>query len=195
MKRKLAAVLACRNKGKRLFGKPLQNLDIRSSWTILDQIILTLKNINIIDEIVLAISVGVENKCFLEYARNKELKFIEGHEIDVLQRLNLGLKHVEATDLFRVTSESPFLYTQPVKKAWEIHVSQSNDATFFDDIIDGCGFEIITAEALHRSWEMGKERHRSEMCTLFIRENKNQFKISKLTCPEKLIRKDILIKK
>ena len=191
MKRKLAAVLACRNNGKRLFGKPLQALDIETNWSILDQIIFTLKNIKIIDEIVLAISFGIENKCFIEYAKKNSLKYVEGDEIDVLHRLNQGLNHVGATDLFRVTSESPFLYTQPVNKAWKIHLSKFNDATFFDEIIDGCGFEIIKAEALEKSWLMGQETHRSEMCTLFIRENKNLFRISKINCPKELIRKDI----
>lgn len=191
MKRKLAAVLACRNNGKRLFGKPLQALDIKTNWSILDQIIFTLKNIKIIDEIVLAVSLGSENKCFSEYAKKHSLSFVEGDEIDVLQRLNKGLNYVEATDLFRVTSESPFLYTQPVNQAWETHLSKLNDATFFDDIIDGCGFEIIKSEALKKSWLMGEERHRSEMSTLFIRENQNLFKISKIECPQELIRKDI----
>ena len=101
MKRKLAAVLACRNNGKRLFGKPLQALDIETNWSILDQIIFTLKNIKIIDEIVLAISFGIENKCFIEYAKKNSLKYVEGDEIDVLQRLNKGLNNVGATDLFR----------------------------------------------------------------------------------------------
>ena len=35
-KRKLAAVLACRNTGSRLYGKPLQNLDVKNNYTILE---------------------------------------------------------------------------------------------------------------------------------------------------------------
>ena len=45
-KRKLAAVLACRNTGSRLYGKPLQNLDVKNNYTILDNIIRCLKKIN-----------------------------------------------------------------------------------------------------------------------------------------------------
>ena len=37
--RKLTVALACRNTGSRLYGKPLQNLDIDNGITILDQII------------------------------------------------------------------------------------------------------------------------------------------------------------
>ena len=42
-KRKLVAVLACRNTGSRLYGKPLQNLDVNKNYTILDNIIKCLK--------------------------------------------------------------------------------------------------------------------------------------------------------
>ena len=43
MKRKLVAVLACRNGGSRLYGKPLQNLDVKKKVNILNYLI---KNIN-----------------------------------------------------------------------------------------------------------------------------------------------------
>ena len=39
MKRKLVAVLACRNGGSRLYAKPLQNLDEVNKVTIIQYII------------------------------------------------------------------------------------------------------------------------------------------------------------
>ena len=39
MKRKLVAALACRNQGSRLYGKPLQNLDIEKGIRIIDNIV------------------------------------------------------------------------------------------------------------------------------------------------------------
>jgi len=191
MTRKLAAIIACRNNGSRLFGKPLQNLSIRKKWNILDQVIFNIRNLGVIDEIVLAIASGYSNKSFIEYAKKNKLKYIIGDEIDVLKRLIDGLNYIGATDLFRITSESPFLYFEPINKAWEKHINFNYDATFQDDIIDGCGFEIITREALNISWEKGKVKHRSELCSLFIRENPNIFNILKLNCPKELIRKDI----
>jgi len=191
MTRNLAAIIACRNNGSRLFGKPLQNLSISKNWSILDQIILNITNLGVIDEIVLAIASGSSNKSFIEYARKNKLKYIVGDEIDVLKRLIDGLDFISATDLFRITSESPFLYCEPITKAWEKHIYLNYDATFQDDIIDGCGFEIITKEALNISWKKGKLKHRSELCSLFIRENTDIFKILKLKCPKELIRKDL----
>ena len=37
----------------------------------------------------------------------------------------------------------------------------------------------------------GKKRHRSELCTLFVRENLNLFKCEKLKIEKKFIRKDL----
>lgn len=190
-KRKIVSVIACRNNGSRLYGKPLQNLDIDLKWNVLDQIINNIKSIKFIDEIVLAISFGSDNKSFIEYAEKNNIKYILGDEIDVLKRLIIGLEVSEATDLFRVSSESPFLHLEAIEDAWKIHKKFNYDATFLDQIIDGCGFEIITREALNHSWEKGGVNHRSEFCSLFIRENIDIFKVFKVNCPKELIRRDL----
>jgi spore coat polysaccharide biosynthesis protein SpsF len=189
--RKLVAAIACRNNGSRLYGKPLQNLDIKNQITILDNIIACLNSINIIDEIVLGISTGIDNLIFEEYAIKNQLKYIFGDEKDVLSRLIACGEKVGASDIFRVTSESPFLYYDEVEKLWEHFIQANLDAIFMDEIIDGCGFEIISLDALIRSHKLGESRHRSEFCSLYIRENNIDFKIEKLKPPVELIRKDL----
>ena len=189
--RKLVAAIACRNNGSRLYGKPLQNLDVVKQVTILDNIIACLKSINIIDEIVLGISLGNDNVSYVDYAKKNQLKYILGDEKDVLSRLISCGNKVSATDIFRVTSESPFLYFDEVAILWKHYVDSQLDALFMDEIIDGCGFEIISLEALEKSHINGDERHRSELCSLYIRENKNDFEIKKVFPPENLIRKDL----
>jgi len=189
--RHLVAVLACRNGGSRLYGKPLQRLDVNNAWCILDQVVDNLRRIDSIQGIVLAISQGSDNYIYFDYASRNNLLCISGDEVDVLGRLLQGLKISSATDLFRVTTESPFLYWQIAENAWKNHVAYSYDATFLDDIIDGCGFEIITKTSLQESWNRGNWRHRSEMCSLYIRQNFADFKIHKLEFPAALNRKDL----
>ena len=191
MNSRLVAVLACRNSGSRLYGKPLQRLDIDSGWRVLDQVVSNLRRFDFIQEIILAISAGSDNLAFKEYASHAGLRFVVGDEHDVLKRLLLGLESANATDLFRVTTESPFLYWQPVQKAWADHVINGFDATFMDGVIDGCGFEIVSKDSLQQSWEKGEDRHRSEFCTLYMRENRDLFKISQLIEPALLCRKDL----
>jgi spore coat polysaccharide biosynthesis protein SpsF len=191
IKRKLVAAIACRNNGSRLYGKPLQNLDVVNQVTILDNIIDCLRSVNIIEEIVLGISYGTNNLIFEEYAIKNNLKYIFGDEKDVLSRLIKCGEHAKATDIFRITSESPFLYFEEVNNLWMRYIQAKLDAIFMDEIIDGCGFEIISLEALKRSHEMGENYHRSELCSLYIRENKNYFKVEKAFPPDVLIRKDL----
>jgi len=189
--RKLVVALACRNKGTRLYGKPLQNLDIRNSITILDNIVACLGAFECIESIVLGISEGNENLDFIDYAKNNNLAYVVGDEEDVLLRLIKCGEYASATDIFRTTSESPFPYFQMIDEMWNKHISNNNDATFLDEIIDGCGIEIIKLTALKESHEKGRSKHRSELCTLYIRENEKSYKIQKLIPEKKLIRKDL----
>lgn len=191
MKRRLVAAIACRNQGSRLYGKPLQNLDPASGTRILDNIIACLKTIPCIDEIVLGISEGVDNLAFKVLAEEKGLRYVIGDQVDVLSRLVDCGNLAGASDIFRVTSESPFLFFEPVEAAWHRHQEEAADATFMDDIIDGCGFEIISLKALAESHAKGARKHRSELCTLYIREHPQDFKIMRLDAPRNLVRKDL----
>jgi len=190
-KRKLVAAVACRNNGSRLYGKPLQNLDIVQKVTILDNVIACLKSLEILDEIVLGISYGSDNLAFLDFAKSNQLTYILGDEKDVLSRLIACGEKVGATDIFRVTSESPFLYFDEIVNLWEYYILNNLDALLMDEIIDGCGFEIISLEALKKSYEQGEDRHRSELCSLYIRENIKNFNVEKVFPPDILIRKDL----
>jgi spore coat polysaccharide biosynthesis protein SpsF len=191
MKRKLVAAIACRNQGSRLYGKPVQNLDVEQGIRIIDNIIGCLKTIDCIDEIVLGISEGVENDVFKVIAEQKGLRYLVGDQIDVLSRLvNCGLL-TGASDVFRMTSESPFLYFDLVEELWRRHQAGGADASFLDDVIDGCGFEIISLKALQESHQKGDKRHRTELCTLYIRENHHNYRIIKADAPSALIRKDL----
>lgn len=189
--RKLVAAIACRNNGSRLYGKPLQNLDVIKKITILDNIIACIKSLNIVEEIVLGISWGNDNLAFEEYAKLNDIKFIFGDEKDVLSRLISCGEIVEATDILRVTSESPFMYFDELYYLWQHYIDSELDALFMDEIIDGCGFEIISLEALKKSHELGGDLHRSELCSLYIRENIEDFNIEKVQPPKELIRKDL----
>jgi len=189
--RKLAAVLACRNKGSRLYGKPLQNLDVEAGITILDNIIACLKTIPAVDEVVLAVSEGTENLLFVDVARKHGIRHVVGDERDVLLRLVCGGQLAGATDVFRVTSESPFMHFELVEELWREHVSGGYDCTFLDEAVDGCGFEILSLGSLEQSHAGGDARHRSELCTLYIREHPGEFKVVRHRPPEALIRKDL----
>jgi spore coat polysaccharide biosynthesis protein SpsF len=191
MTRRLVAAVACRNQGTRLYGKPLQNLDVDRGIRIIDQIVACLQSIGCIDDIVLGISEGIDNEVYKTIAADKDLTFIVGDPKDVLSRLIQCGERAGATDVFRITSESPFLYFEAVEDLWRRHQAEGADVTFFWDSIDGTGFEIYTLAALEASHARGDDRHRSEYCSLYVREHPEEFRILRVDAPEALVRKDL----
>ncbi|MBA3656414.1 MAG: acylneuraminate cytidylyltransferase [Gemmatimonadaceae bacterium] len=191
MTRRLVAAIACRNNGSRLYGKPLQNLDVKQNVRILDNLVNCIRTIPAVDEIVLGIAEGSHNEIFKDVAAELGLRYIVGDGIDVLSRLIKCGRLAGATDIFRATSESPFLYFEAAEGMWRRHQQESADATFLDDIVDGCGFQIISLRALEEAHAKGNETHRSELCSLYIRQNATDFRIITEYPPERLRRPEL----
>jgi spore coat polysaccharide biosynthesis protein SpsF len=74
MKRIFLAVLVCRHKGSRLFGKPFQNLDIKENIKVIDNLIDCYKKSKFISKIFLTISNGESNKSFICYTNFKKIQ-------------------------------------------------------------------------------------------------------------------------
>jgi spore coat polysaccharide biosynthesis protein SpsF len=186
--RRLVVALACRINGSRLYGKPLQLLDIDGRVSVLEHMIAMLQSEPAISEIVLGVAPGSANEVFHEIAAARGLRSIRGDERDVLGRLITCGEAGSATDIFRVTSESPFTYVDAIADAWSRHRAHNNDVTVTDGLPDGCNFEIFTLEALRRSHARGSERHRSELCSLYIREHRDEFQVEIVPVPSSLQR-------
>jgi spore coat polysaccharide biosynthesis protein SpsF len=191
MSRKLVAALACRNKGSRLYGKPLQNLDIESGISVLQYIINWIRTVPEINDIVLGISEGIDNLTYMDVAKKNGIPFIIGDEKDVLGRLIQCGDRVRATDIFRLTTESPYTYFEAVEEAWATHVEGDYDFSCMDNVPDGSGIEIHKLDALKFAHTNGEDRHRSELCSLYVRENKSKFKINYIDAPASIKRTDI----
>lgn len=187
--RRLVAALACRAGGSRLYGKPLQNLV--PGKTILDQILDTMAALAPIDHAVLGISEGIENAIFVDVAKARGVPYIIGDETDVLWRLIQCGRSAAATDVFRITTECPFLYFEPLEQAWAEHVTNGNDVTATDRLPDGTHFEIYRLEALEASHAKGTSHHRSEGCSRYIREHRQDFRVQTILPPAAVRRGDL----
>lgn len=187
--RRLAAVLACRAGSSRLYCKPLQNL--APGISILDNIVETLRRESSIGAIVLAISEGAENECFRQYAIERRLPYVFGDQTDVLDRLIRGGRLSGSTDVFRVTTESPFVWHDVIDEVWRSHLENANAITVTDNLPIGSHFEIYTAASLEASHARGEGRHRSELCSLYARENPDQFQIQSYWPCNEMRRPDI----
>lgn len=189
--RRLVAALACRVQGSRLYGKPMQHLDIEKGITILDHLISLIGTLPAIEAIVLGIAESAANSPFIDLAPKRGIDVIVGDEKDVLQRLITCGQKARGTDIFRVTTESPFFCYEMVDQAWKRHLDAGNDVTVIDGLPDGCGFEIYTLEALEKSHRLGDSKHRSEFCSLYVREHRGDFRVEVLPAPPRHERLDL----
>ncbi len=190
MKKKLVAILACRNNSSRLYAKPLQFLDINKKITVIDHIIKNLKKIKVINEIVLGIANSKENIIYENIAKKNGIRYFYGPEKNVVKRMLNCAQYTNATDIFRVTSESPFLFNEMVNSLWREYKKEKYDAVFLDNIIDGCGFEIFSLNSLKQSFIHSKNDYK-EFVTKYIRKNNKKFKILKYTPHKKFFRRDL----
>jgi spore coat polysaccharide biosynthesis protein SpsF len=78
-----------------------------------------------------------------------------------------------------------------VDVAWKRHLEMGNDVTTTEGLPDGCDFEIYRIESLEMSHSLGDARHRSEYCSLYIREHRDDFIIEVLPIPSDLERNDL----
>ena len=178
---KIAAVIACRVDSGRLFGKPLQPI---GKYCILELLLKQIKKSSLIDEIILAISQKDGNEVFVNFANKNNLKFIQGDDTDVLERLIKGAKFVNADTILRITSENPYIYWEGIDYLIKKHLDSNSDLTTFSDLPLGASMEIIKSKALEISHTLGTKKHRSELCTLYINENPEKLKILRIK-PEK----------
>ncbi len=185
---KVAAVIACRVDSSRLYAKPLQQV---GKYRILELLLNQIKKSTLINEIVLAISENPGNEAFVNFAKEHKLKFIRGNDKDVLKRLIDGAKYVNADVVFRITSENPFIYWEKIDLLIKKHVENNFDISYIHNVPLGVGYEIINLKALEISHKFGSRRHRSELCSLYIKEHKDSFKIHRLEIEKALQRPEI----
>ena len=191
MKRRLAAALACRNNGSRLYGKPLQILpgqttsSTRSSRPSRPSTSSTRS---------CSASPKAAPTPFVEdVARAHGVSTLFGDPHDVLERLVLCGRRAEATDVFRVTTECPWFAYDMLEPLWKRHVDEGNDITVCDRLPEGLHFEIYTLEALERSHARGSARDRSEFCSNYARTHRDEFRIAIALPPKPLQRLDLRV--
>jgi len=177
------AAIACRVNSFRLYAKPLQVIE---GITILEHIVSQLNQCKLIDHIVLAISEKPENELFIEFARKFNLKFVVGDDIDVLHRLITAGELVDADVILRVTSEDPIKHWKIIDSSIKEHIRKKKDySECISQVPEGTGFELIQLNALKISHKKGIKKHRSELVTLYINENKKKFKINSIKVEKK----------
>ena len=188
MSPRFVATLACRNRSTRLYAKPLQLL---GHQTILEHLVERIRRIKRLDQILLAISDGEENRVYVEYANRLGLEYVFGDEKDMQGRLILAGDKAQASVILRITTECPFPYVENIDALLEQHLAEHADLTVCEGLPEGTYSELISLAALKRAHAEGEDRHRSEYSTLYLCEHPEKFRLLRVTAPQHLRRPDI----
>jgi len=140
--------------------------------------------------VVLATARGADNDALAALAGRLGLPAFRGDEDDALLRhLECARTH-EAAHVVRVTGDNPLTDLETLERLVAAHQASHADYTYVpgDALLMGILPELISTQALERSWQLGEARHRSELVTLYIKEHPESFRIETQPLPDGLYR-------
>jgi spore coat polysaccharide biosynthesis protein SpsF len=133
-----------------------------------------------VDEVALATSVNPENDPIADLGRALGVRVFRGDEDDVLKRHVDAAREFGADHVVRVTGDNPLTDVGTMDALVARHLEEGADYTYVpgEALLMGILAEVISRDALERSWERGEAKHRSELVTLYIKEHPAEFKIA-----------------
>ncbi len=140
--------------------------------------------------VVLATSTSPENDTLVRIAESLGIDAFRGDEEDVLARHIALLEHFNKQHVVRVTADNPLTDLPLIEELTLAHLEADADYTFVPGkaLLMGILSEVISLRALKRSHRDGENRHRSELVTLYIKENESKFRIRCVELSEELYR-------
>jgi spore coat polysaccharide biosynthesis protein SpsF len=120
------------------------------------------------------------------------IPYIMGSEEDVQGRIIQAADSVNGDIIYRVTTECPFIYMDNFSEVLDMHIQNQASLTVIEGLPEGAYYEIITTRDIKSAHNLGELRHRSELCTLYMMEHPEKFKLQRLKLPHRdLCRPDI----
>ncbi len=159
-------------------GKALQEL--LPGKPLLAVLLERMRTSKAVDEVALATSVNPENDTIADLGRSLGIRVFRGDEDDVLKRHVDAAREFAANHVVRVTGDNPLTDVGTLDALVKAHHEHHADYTYVpgEALLMGILAEVISRDALERSWNQGEAKHRSELVTLYIKEHPTEFKIA-----------------
>jgi spore coat polysaccharide biosynthesis protein SpsF len=180
-------VVGARMASTRYPGKALVPLAGRTLLEVLLERMLSARGV---EGVALATSRNPENDPLAALASGLGVRVHRGEEDDVLRRYVDCARALDARHVVRVTADNPLTDLETLEALVRLHLERGADYTYVPGqaLLMGILSEVISTEALERSWQRGEPRHRSELMTLYVKEHPQEFKVATAELPEGLLR-------
>lgn len=169
---KVVIVTQARLSSSRFPHKILSRIDKEDS--LLSLHLKRLKKVKLADEIVVATTFEQGIESVLSIAKDQEVKFFQGSEADVLDRVYKAAAFQNADVVVRVTSDCPLIDPELIDLTIEEFLKNKVDyasVVLKEQFPDGVDCEVFSFGALKSAWENAKASFEREHVTPYIRQN------------------------
>lgn len=184
---RILIVVSARMRSRRCPGKALAPLAGRP---LLEHLLDRVSSLGGRARVVLATSVDPANDVLVDLAARLGVASFRGDEEDVLSRYVEVARRFRAEHVVRVTGDNPLTDLPLIENLARLQLGENADYTYVpgDALLMGILSEVVSRKALETSHRDGEDRHRSELVTLYIKENPERFRIARAGLPPELYR-------
>ena len=183
---KIVSTIEARMTSARLPGKPLLKANNK---TMLEHIVGRLKSVDLIDEIVLATTVNIQDDSLVEEAKRLDISFYRGDEDNVMKRVIDAGDSANAEVLVEITGDCPIIDPSIIRQSIEIFISNRYDYVSNAQIRsypDGMDTQVFLLDSLKKSYSMTSSPIDYEHVSLHIRNNPDIFSHFDMQAPKNL---------
>jgi spore coat polysaccharide biosynthesis protein SpsF (cytidylyltransferase family) len=176
---KVLCIIQARMGSTRFPGKILKKV---KDTSLLEYEINRLRKSKLVDKIVVATTTNSEDNATEELCKKISVDCFRGNDMDVLDRyFKCSQKYPECKTIIRITGDCPLVDEEVVDEVIEFFNNGEYDYASNIEFgkhgyPDGINAEILTKEALEKSWKDAKLKSEREHVTLYIRNNPSLFK-------------------
>lgn len=189
---KIVATVEARMTSSRLPGKVL--MEIQGKPT-LHYLIQRLKAIPSIDEIVLATTINKTDDVLIDFAKQEEINFFRGSELDVMGRVQSAAEHANADVVVEICGDCTVIDPQIVGQT--IAMFKANNSDYVCNNFGertypmGMDTQVFKLSTLQKSAQMTQEPLDREHVTRHIRNHPELFSHTYLVAPAELTYPDL----
>ena len=183
---KIVAIIEARMTSSRLPGKVLMQV---LNKPLLYYLVLRLKQVSLIDEIVLATTINKDDDILIEFANNENINSYRGSENDVMARVIEAAKKANAGLIVEITGDCPIIDPEIIEQAIQTFIYNNVDYVGNAKIRsypDGMDVQVFSLKSLIKSSNMTTNSLDREHVTLHIRNNPEIFSHINLMAPKNL---------
>lgn len=173
-------LIQARMSSARLPGKVLMNIGCQPTLSLL---VKRCKKVAQIDVVMIVTSDKDDDTPIANLANELGIDCFRGSLQDVLKRYIDAAEKQDIGHVVRACGDSPFILPELIEECFSQHINEGNDYTNAIDsdiVIDGIGVEIVTLDALKRSYNKSDLPDDREHVTHYIRHHQSEFKYGKL---------------